>query len=296
MPKGDNVKQYRPHILVMIALAFVLSCGLARPTPAMRWPGSAVRWQSRQASGDIVIVAIDALSIDKVGVWPGRVRFTPILPRRLQQAEVRDIALDVDFSTPSNASSDDSFAEALESAGGSVILPSFQQPGINKTTIHFQPPAPASRHAWPAIVNVEVGPDGLVRRYPFGQEPDGKFLPSMGAVLAGRYDAKRAPLSIDFGIWSGSIPKVSYVDVLRGEATTLNRLKGKKVIIGGTALELGDRFSIPNGEIVSGPILNLAGIDIAEPCAAMDLGYRHAGGARQPRTGDAADLAPPVRR
>ena len=48
---------------------------------------------------------------------------------------------------------------------------------------------------------------------------------------------------------------MSYVDVLRGDETALNRLKGKKVIIGGTALELGDRFSVPNGGVVSGPIL-----------------------------------------
>ena len=31
--------------------------------------------------------------------------------------------------------------------------------------------------------------------------------------------------------------------------------KNKKVVIGGTALELGDRFSVPNGGIVSGPVL-----------------------------------------
>ena len=34
-----------------------------------------------------------------------------------------------------------------------------------------------------------------------------------------------------------------------------NRLRDKKVIIGGTALELGDRFSVPNGGVVSGPLL-----------------------------------------
>ncbi len=43
--------------------------------------------------------------------------------------------------------------------------------------------------------------------------------------------------------------------MLRGDAATLNRLRGKKVIIGGTALELGDRFGIPNGGVVSGPVL-----------------------------------------
>jgi len=33
--------------------------------------------------------------------------------------------------------------------------------------------------------------------------------------------------------------------VLRGDQAMLDRLKGKKIIIGGTALELGDRFSVP---------------------------------------------------
>ena len=249
------MKQFRPHIFVMIALAFVLSCGWHGP---LRHALADLRfgWQSRQASGDIVIVAIDASSIDEVGVWPWPRQIHADLLRRLQQAGAHDIALDVDFSTPSDALSDRAFADALESVGGSVILPSFQQPGVNKTTIHFnQPLKQFGNHAWPAIVNVEVGPDGLVRRYPFGEKLDGKFLPSMGAVLAGRYDEKRAPFLIDFSIRSSSIPKVSYGDVLHGDATTLNRLKGKKVIVGGTALELGDRFSIPNGEIVSGPTL-----------------------------------------
>src|SRR5258707_14110269 len=77
----------------------------------------------------------------------------------------------------------------------------------------------------------------------------------MGAVLAGQYDAKPEPFLIDFGIRTASIPKVSYIDVLRGDEATLAKLKDKKVIIGGTALELGDRFSTPNGGIVSGPVL-----------------------------------------
>lgn len=239
----------------MIALGFVLSCGWHG---ALRHALADLRfnWQSRPASGDIVIVAIDAASIDKIAVWPWPRQLHADLLRRLQQADVKDIAFDVDFSTPSDASSDRNFAEALENAGGSVILPTFQQPGIDKATIHVNRPLPQfGDHAWSALVNVEVGPDGLVRRYPFGEKLDGKFQPSMGAVLSGQYDAKRTPFLIDFSIRSTTIPKVSYADVLRGDEATLSRLKGKKVIIGGTALELGDRFSVPNGAIVSGPTL-----------------------------------------
>lgn len=112
-------------------------------------------------------------------------------------------------------------------------------------------------HSWPALVNVEVGSDGLVRRYPFGEKLDGAFLPSMAAVLAGKYDETRAPFLIDFSIRTAGIPESPYgsAHVLRGDEATLEKLKGKKIIVGGTALELGDRFSVPNGVIVSGPVL-----------------------------------------
>lgn len=219
-------------------------------------------WQSRQPSGDIVVVAIDASSIDKVGVWPWPRPLHAELVRQLQKAGVQDIALDVDFSTPSDAASDRNFAEALQDAGGSVVLPSFQQPRTDRKTLHVNRPLPQfAEHSWPALVNVEVGPDGLVRRYPFGEKLDGQFVPSMATVLAGQYVEGRSPFLIDYSIRATRIPKVSYADVLRGDEATLRMLSGKKVIIGGTALELGDRFSVPNGVILSGPVLQALAVE-----------------------------------
>jgi len=140
-----------------------------------------------------------------------------------------------------------------------VVLPSFKQPGTGKgnaPSVYINRPLQEfSGHAWSALVNVAVEPDGLVRRYPFGETLDGEFLASMGAVLAGQYRKGAAPFLIDFSIRADSIPAVSYVDVLRGNPTTLDRLRNKKIIVGGTALELGDRFSTPNGKVVSGPLL-----------------------------------------
>jgi diguanylate cyclase (GGDEF)-like protein/PAS domain S-box-containing protein len=252
------VKHYRPHIFVVVALAIVLSSG---------WHGAfrnaltdlRFAWEQRQASGEIVVVAIDAPSIEKIGVWPWPRRLHADVLRQLEIAGVQDVAFDVDFSTPSDTASDQAFVEALESVGGSVLLPSFQQPGAdagNEATVHFNRPIKQfSDHSWSALVNVSVEPDGRVRHFQFGENIDGQFQPSMGAALAGGYAAKRPRFLIDFSIRAASVPKVSYVDVLRGDAVTLAKLKDKKVIIGGTALELGDRFSVPNGEIVSGPLL-----------------------------------------
>ena len=255
---GIKVKYYRPHILVAGALVLVLAVG---------WHGALrnalldlrFAWGSRQPTGDIVVVAIDARSIEDVGVWPWPRRLHADLLRRLTAAGVRDVVFDVDFSTPSDPASDREFVNALAEAGGSVVLPSFKQPAVgagSASSVHINRPLKEfSDQSWSAMVNVHVEPDGLVRRYPFGELFEGEFLPSMGAVVAGQYRRGEAPFLIDFSVRPDSIPTVSYADVLRGDKATLDRLRNKKIIVGGTALELGDRFSIPNSRVVSGPLL-----------------------------------------
>ena len=252
------MKHYRPHILVVTALAVVLMSGwhdaFRNALADLRF-----RFLQRDAGGDITVVAIDAPSIEKIGVWPWPRRLHAELLRELEKAGVRDIAFDVDFSAPSDPASDRDFVEALRGAAGSVILPSFQQPAAdpaNPAALHINRPLkPFADQSWAALVNIGIEPDGRVRRYPFGAKLGGEYLPSMAAMLAGHYTSKAAPFLIDFGIRAGSVPSVSFVDVLRGDAATLAKLRDKKVIIGGTALELGDRFSVPNGQLLSGPVL-----------------------------------------
>jgi hypothetical protein len=113
----------------MIVMAIILSGGwhhwLRQDLADLRFA-----WQTRPASGNMVVVGIDAASIEKIGVWPWPRSLYADLLRQLEKANVQDIALDVDFSTPADAAADLSFAEALENAGGSVVLPSFQQPAV----------------------------------------------------------------------------------------------------------------------------------------------------------------------
>jgi len=252
------VKQYRPHIFVFAILAAVLLAGIHQPLRNalvdMRFG-----WLQREASGDVVLVAIDSPSIEKLGVWPWPRRFHADLVDRLRLAEVTDIIFDIDFSSPSDPASDQAFAEALKRAGASVVLPSFKQrvgERNSATAIHINNPLPQfSSFAWSAVVNVPVETDGLVRRYPFGETLDGRFLPSVASLLAAKYEEKQETFLIDFSVRGGSVPIVSYVDVLRGDQATIKKIAGKKIIIGGTALELGDRLNVPNGQIISGALL-----------------------------------------
>ncbi len=252
------MKQYRAHLLVAFALAIVLlgglHHGLQNTLTDFRF-----RWTPREATGDIVVVAIDPSSIERVGVWPWPRQIHAELISKLDTVDVRDIVFDVDFSSPSNPDADAAFIKALKDAGGSVVLPSFRQSthGHGKVApIHWNRPfAPFADNAWSAFVNVEIEGDGLVRRYPFGEKVDGQFMPSMGALLAGRSETAAAPFLIDFGIRAASIPRVSYIDVLRGDAEALQKIRARKVIVGGTALELGDQFITPNGGVLAGPVL-----------------------------------------
>jgi len=93
-----TLKNYRPHIFVVAALAIVLSSGLH---DALRNALTDLRfsWAQRHAGGEIVVVAIDAPSIEKIGVWPWPRRLHAELLRRLQAAGVRDVVFDVDFSS-----------------------------------------------------------------------------------------------------------------------------------------------------------------------------------------------------
>ncbi len=258
------MKQLRLHIFVACALAVVL---LGAPTHNLQHVLDDWRFRAsaRQATGDVVVVAIDPKSIERIGVWPWRRSLHAQLLAKLQSAGVSEIAIDIDFSTPPNAGDDNALAKALGEAGGSVILPAFGQNvrdvSGNSSTFFNRPIGLLADRSWSALVNVEIEPDGLVRRYPFGEICSGRFEPSMAAMLAGRYEQNLPAFLIDFGIRETSIPVVSYIDVLSGDPDVLRLLKDRKVIVGGTALELGDRFSVPNGRVVSGPILQALAVE-----------------------------------
>jgi diguanylate cyclase (GGDEF)-like protein/PAS domain S-box-containing protein len=254
------MKWARPHLLVvfLVGAAWLtpLHDSLKNTLADMR-----LHWFSRQSTGNIVLVAIDSPSIESIGTWPWPRRLHAELIDKLESAGVTDIAFDVDFSSPSNPRDDEAFLQSLRKAGGSVILPVFTQKveaGGNQHELHVNRPLPRfAENAWSALVNVTADRDGVVRRFSYGTAADGGVVPSMAAMLAHSGTVREGSFWIDYSIVSDSIPTVSYVDVLRGRPDVLQSLQGRKVVIGGTAIELGDRFTIPHGRIISGPMLQI---------------------------------------
>jgi len=208
----------------------------------------------RPASHTLTVVEIDVDSLRAAGSWPwGRDRFATVITN-LTAAGAEVIALDVDFSTRSSPIADRALEEAIRSRPGTVVLPTFVQAagkGAMKRQVETHPLETLSDQAIVASVNVPVDADGRVRRYRLGFGDGIEHRASMAATLAGSPPGPTSEFLIDYGIRLSDIDRLSFEAVYAGRFDP-SMVRGRKVLIGATALELGDEFATPKRGTLQG--------------------------------------------
>ena len=175
--------------------------------------------QSHRPSGDVVFVAVDEKSINRLGRWPwDRATLAEGL-ERLQPA--RTVVLDMVFSEASDPAADRKLAEALKGLNGTVcgfflrrhateVLPAAQRRKMAASTLERVPQGPLPFPELPfaevntpalleactlqAAFSTVVDADGLFRRYPLGFVYRGDVYPSLGV------QALRLHLNRDFRV------------------------------------------------------------------------------------------------
>ncbi|WP_417684203.1 EAL domain-containing protein [Roseibium sp.] len=210
-------------------------------------------------SGQILIVDIDARSLNEVGVWPWPRSYYADIIDRLLEGGAEEIAFDVDFSTRSTPYEDAVFASALERAEGKVSLATFHQDAIDAADgeaelIVNKPIDDFAQHIWPALVSVPIEQDGRVWRSLRGDLLEGEPVMALAALLAGVGGDLTQPFYIDYGIDPAGFKRISAVDIL-AERANLGVVAGKKVLIGASAQELRDLFSVPVHEVLPGAVI-----------------------------------------
>ncbi len=258
--------------LTGLALAIIAIVGIMHdgqkwdPVIGLQNHLTAYRFQAskRPATGDIVFLAIDKAALEEVGQWPWPRRVHAKIIDRLMQHGAAEIALDIDFDSRSNPEDDKLLSEALERAGGSVVLAAFRQgQSVEQPAgkIAFNLPDPAFlRHAWPASVNVIADADGLVRRFPYGQTIATEFVPSLPSLLAGHSGTDNDTVVIDYSIDPSTIPTFS-VKTLLTDKIPEGALAGKKVLLGAHAVELRDTLAVPVHAVLSGAVVQVLGAE-----------------------------------
>ena len=262
-------------LLALIALTVNLSGMLARLDHLVLDTGQ--RLQRRAPAADIVIVAIDADSLERLGNWPWPRELHARLINTLCAARPAVIGLDIAFAEPgSNAGDDALLAQAITNCGR-VVLPLVMETAMAGGQVLESPPFAAllAGAAGLGRVGVRLDEDGIARSIDLREGLGGAVWPLLaeellrvaGHVLPASMPEPAAGSAhqllrsgrrlVDFAGPPGHIPSISYARVLEGRVPP-DFFAGKTILVGATAVGLGDFLPTP----VSAHAQQMAGAEV----------------------------------
>lgn len=241
-----------------------------------------VNWQSNRLHKDVVVVAIDDSSLQKIGRWPWSRDVHAELLDRLTAMGARAIGFDVLFAEAQRdgGDADMRFSSAIARNGKTVLAVAPTRPLPNALIEELLPlPELAKAAAGLGHVDIEIDTDGLCRsfylRAGLGESHWPAFAHEMLEVGGEspspiRASLDRPPVKFSVG-WSradryfvpfdprpDALQVISYASVLAGTIAP-EKIAGKYLLVGSTATGLGDMISTPismNHQRLSGVELN----------------------------------------
>ncbi len=267
-------------IFVGLSLALILTDAL------WRWDqllfDAHLKFWTRPAPDDIVIVGVDEVSLSTLGRWPWPRRIHADLLDRLVADNARVIGLDIIFSErdTQDPDNDSALARALFESERSV-LPVFMEPTRLGGPLIEQLPIPPLTVAARALghVHVELDRDGIARSVFLREGLGAARWPTLGLAMLqvaepGRWDdlpgvrrGQSEPATSrvwvrDNRVWipfsgpPGTFRRISYAQALAGEFVP-GTFRDKFVLIGMTATGTGDSLPTP----VSGNLQPMPGVE-----------------------------------
>ena len=265
---GASTRRHLARALIIGSGVILLSAAIAfsRVTASLdrTFFDLQTRWLQQERPSEVAIVEIDAQSLSSMGRWPLPRSYHAQVVRNLSDAGADAIFVDIDFSAPSVPEQDAELAAAFAEAArrSRLILPAFWQPtSADATSLIFSKPLPSLQaHAVLGLVNLKPSQDGLIRRVASFDELPAGALP-VWRVLNPDIPAGDEALLIDYRQSPRSFARISYKDAIDGQG--LEKLRGKTVFVGATAMELGDIVAVPVHHALPGVIVQALAHDSA---------------------------------
>lgn len=274
-----KIKRFSSRIsfYLLLPLCLLISTGLTQTNyfERLNWIlyDSLHPYMGQQPTDEVVVVAIDEKSLKALGRWPWSRSIHQKMLTRLESFKPQAIGLDMLLSEPEGPV-DAQLAETVRRLGNVVLAVA---PEKNTSGIIDSESIPvvdlATSAAGLGHVDYELSIDGICRAvYLYA----GLGKPTWPAFPLAMLKAANVDFSKSVSVESGSsiywqrdqfflvpylskeqtIKHLSYVDVLEGRAD--EALKGKFILIGATAVGLGDQLSTP----VSGEHQRMAGVAV----------------------------------
>ena len=219
-------------------------------------------WLSQdEKSEDIVIIAIDDNSLNRIGAWPWPRATHAKLINTLDAAGADIILFDVLMSEPTDAANDAALADAMRKSGKVVLPHTFV--GEENTENSVVPDYPLKMFGDAALatghVFTEADQDGILRRFDLELQYGGDVFKQF--TLAAMQSSAEQSVAIDLPERKAIIPfnsarsytVIPAADLLETDVPR-GFVDGKTVIIGATAAGLNDQYFVPSGsiEVMSG--------------------------------------------
>jgi adenylate cyclase len=203
----------------------------------------------QRAPADIVLVEIDNATFQELtnlglhSEFPFPRRYDAQVIDRLRRAGAKTIAMDIEFTHPTDTPDDNALIEAIGRARGKTVLaatevgPNASNGVLGGGSVLHELGARAAE----AILTVDS--DGTVRRFAYAYNGLESFAAVTAEVASGHHvSASRfedGTLPIDYAGPPGTVKSISYSKVLRGRFPP-DLFKGKIVIVGASAPVLQD--------------------------------------------------------
>lgn len=270
--KKFRVNDYVSTALILLALMlFIHSTGLFSRVDNLLFD-LGQKMHSQPAPEDIIIVGIDEASLARLGRWPWPRTVHAQLLDRLKQEGVAVIGLDIIFAEPDlqDKNADYVLSEAIRKAGNVVLPVLIESTRVNGQVIETLPLSiyadnaadlgrihavldedgiarsiylyegvgePIWQHFGQALLNVS---QHLLTKNKFSDSQESSQIDTNHIISLVRKD----PRKVNFLGPSGHFQTISYVQVINGEFPE-NQFKNKIVLVGATAVGLGDEFPTP---------------------------------------------------
>lgn len=273
--KRASVHRYRrfsPEVLrialVLIALAIVVNFSgwLVRGDHLIFDLGQ--RWRAANPPDDVLIIAIDQNSLDRLGRWPWQRDIHAQLLDIICASHPKAVGLDIAFPEPAaDHAQDTRLAEAIGRCGN-VLLPILVETPRLGGQLLESPPVPVLAQASAGLgrVGVILDEDGIARSVDLWEgigAPTWPLLAQEVLRVAGQLPVQRSKTSVADAIGGepdrltrserrrlsfigqpGSVQRLSYAQALNGLAKP-DLFAGKIVLVGVTAVGLGDFLPTP---------------------------------------------------
>ncbi|MGE5408064.1 MAG: CHASE2 domain-containing protein, partial [Syntrophothermus sp.] len=258
-------RRRREVAMVIVAVAAAGLAILAYATGVMR----ALELQSvdarfsvrgtQERPDEIVVVGVDDVTFSQLGVqWPFPRRLHARLVDSLRRAGAKVVAIDIQFTEPTDPRDDNALIEAVARMGG-VVLSTTEVERGGRTNVFGGSEVLAEIDARAANGNYKLDPGGTIRKMQHSIDGLVTFPVATAEAATGK-TIEPSEMEGDGEAWidyrgpPGTFRYVPYSRVLRGEFPE-GVFRGKTVIVGAVAPSLQDVHptSTTGNEVMSGP-------------------------------------------